>query len=106
MSVITFRVNDQEITAEQGQTVLSAAREAGIPIPTLCHLDGLSDVGACPMCLVEVTGTPKLLASCVTPVTEGMEVRTDTDKLQEYRRMIVELLLAERNHVCSVCVAN
>ena len=106
MSVMTFRVNDQEITAEQGQTVLSAAREAGIAIPTLCHFDGLSDIGACRMCLVEVANTPKLLASCVTQVTEGMHVLTDTPKLREYRRMIVELLLAERNHVCSVCVAN
>jgi bidirectional [NiFe] hydrogenase diaphorase subunit len=106
MAVITFRVNDQEITAEQGQTVLAAAREAGIAIPTLCHLDGLSDVGACRMCLVEVAGTPRLFAACVTQAAEGMQVHTDTDKLREYRRMIVELLLAERNHVCSVCVAN
>jgi bidirectional [NiFe] hydrogenase diaphorase subunit len=106
MSVITLRVNDQEITADQGQTVLAAAREAGIAIPTLCHLDGLSDVGACRLCLVEVYGTPKLLAACVTQVAEGMQVYTDTEKLRDYRRMIVELLLAERNHVCSVCVAN
>jgi bidirectional [NiFe] hydrogenase diaphorase subunit len=106
MAVLTFLVNDQEITAGPGQTVLAAAREAGIHIPTLCHLDGLSDVGACRLCLVEVVGSPKLLASCVTQATEGMHVLTDTDKLREYRRMIVELLLAERNHICSVCVAN
>jgi bidirectional [NiFe] hydrogenase diaphorase subunit len=106
MPVLTFRVNDQEITAQSGQTVLSAAREAGIPIPTLCHFEGLSSVGACRLCLVEVQGAPKLLASCVTQVAEGMQVQTDTEQLREYRRMIVELLLAERNHVCSVCVAN
>jgi bidirectional [NiFe] hydrogenase diaphorase subunit len=106
MSVLTLRVNDQEIAARAGQTVLSAAREAGIRIPTLCHFDGLSDVGACRLCLVEVVGTPKLLASCVTEVAEGMQVHTDTEKLREYRRMIVELFLAERNHVCAVCVAN
>src|SRR5262245_34904364 len=106
MSVLTLRVNDQQITAREGQTVLSAAREAGIPIPTLCQLDGLSAVGACRMCLVKVAGSPKLMASCVTAVTEGMDVQTDTEKLREYRQMIVELLLAERNHICSVCVAN
>jgi len=106
MSVLTFRVNDLDISAQAGQTILAAAREAGIRIPTLCHFDGLSDVGACRMCLVEVAGSPKLQASCVTPVTEGMQVHTDTDQLRDYRRMIVELLLAERNHVCSVCVAN
>jgi bidirectional [NiFe] hydrogenase diaphorase subunit len=106
MAVVTLRVNDQEISASPGQTVLTAAREAGIHIPTLCHFDGLSDVGACRLCLVEVAGSPRLVASCVTQAAEGLHVLTDTPKLHEYRRMIVELLLAERNHVCSVCVAN
>jgi bidirectional [NiFe] hydrogenase diaphorase subunit len=106
MSVLTLRINDREITARAGQTILSAAGEAGIHIPTMCHFDGLSEVGACRLCLVEVVGSPKLLASCVTEVSEGMQVHTDTEKLREYRRMIVELFLAERNHVCSVCVAN
>ncbi len=106
MPVLTLRVNDQEITAHAGQTVLSAARDAGIHIPTLCHFDGLSEMGACRLCLVEVAGSPKLLAACVTEAAEGMQVHTDTEKLREYRRMIVELFLAERNHVGSVCVAN
>jgi bidirectional [NiFe] hydrogenase diaphorase subunit len=106
MAVLTFKVNDEEITAEVGQSVLEAARDAGIAIPTLCHLDGVSEVGACRMCLVEVAGSPRLLASCVTRTVEGMQVYTNTEKLKEYRRMIVELLFAERNHVCSVCVAN
>jgi bidirectional [NiFe] hydrogenase diaphorase subunit len=106
MGVLTLRVNDQEITAQAGQTILSAAREAGIEIPTLCHMDGLSDMGACRLCLVEIGGSSKLQASCVTAVTEGIEVTTQSEKLREYRRIIVELLLAERNHICSVCVAN
>ena len=83
-----------------------AATDAGIDIPTLCHLDGLGDVGACRLCLVEVAGTNKLLPACVTKVAEGMEVKTDTERLRKYRLMILELLFAERNHVCSVCVAN
>ncbi len=106
MAVITLTINDRPVTAADGETILSAARAAGIAIPTLCHLDGLSDVGACRLCLVEIDGGPRLQASCVTHAAEGMSVRTDTPKLLEYRRMIVELLLAERNHVCSVCVAN
>ena len=106
MAVLTFYVNDQQLAAQEGQTLLSAVRDAAVPIPTLCHLDGVSDVGACRMCLVEVAGSPKLLAACVTQVTEGMKVFTNTEKLQEYRRMILELLMAERNHVCAVCVAN
>jgi len=106
MSVVTLSIDDKPVSAHEGQTVLEAARESGITIPTLCHLDGTSDVGACRMCLVEVAGTPRLLPACVTRVTEDMVVRTSTPRLCEYRKMILELLLAERNHICSVCVAN
>jgi len=106
MSVKTLKIDDTDVAIEEGATILQAAREAKIPIPTLCFLEGVSSVGACRMCLVEVKGVNKLLPACVTQVTEGMEVLTNTPKLQEYRRMNVELLFAEGNHVCSVCVAN
>jgi bidirectional [NiFe] hydrogenase diaphorase subunit len=106
MAAKTLIIDGQPIAADENATILEAAREAGIQIPTLCHLDGLQDVGACRLCLIEIAGTPKLLPACVTPVTEGMEVRTDSPRLQNYRRMIVELLFAERNHVCPVCVSN
>ncbi|BCX04118.1 MAG: hydrogenase HoxU [Candidatus Roseilinea sp.] len=102
----TLTINGQEISARSDQTILEAARDARIPIPVLCHLDGLTDVGACRMCLVEVAGSNKLLPACTTRVQEGMEVRTDTERLRAYRRQIIELLFAERNHVCAVCVAN
>ncbi|MCS7055408.1 MAG: bidirectional hydrogenase complex protein HoxU [Thermoflexales bacterium] len=102
----TLTINGQEISARSDQTILEAAREANIHIPTLCHLDGLTDVGACRMCLVEVSGSSKLLPACTTRVQEGMEVRTETERLRAYRRQIIELLFAERNHVCAVCVAN
>jgi bidirectional [NiFe] hydrogenase diaphorase subunit len=102
----TLTINDQEISAAAGQTRLEAARDAGIYIPTLCHLDGLTDVGACRLCLVEVVGSNKLMPACTTRVQEGMAVYTDTPRLRAYRRQIVELLFAERNHVCAVCVAN
>src|SRR4051794_38411854 len=106
MAVKTLTIDGKQISAREDQTLLDAAREAGIAIPTLCHLDGVSDVGACRLCLVEVRGTGRLLPACVTRVADDMDVRTDTERLREYRRMIVELLFAERNHVCSVCVAN
>lgn len=106
MSVVTLTIDDQPVSARAGETILAAAAEAGIAIPTLCYLDGLSAAGACRLCLVQIDGRPKLQAACVTNVSEGIAVRTNTDVLKDYRRMIVELLFAERNHVCSVCIAS
>jgi bidirectional [NiFe] hydrogenase diaphorase subunit len=106
MAVKTLTMDGKSVTAQEGATLLEVAREAKIPIPTLCHLEGIGDVGACRLCLVEVAGTNRLLPACITVVQEGMEVKTNTPKLQRYRKMTVELLFAERNHVCSVCVAN
>jgi bidirectional [NiFe] hydrogenase diaphorase subunit len=106
MAAKTLTINGKLVGAHENQTVLDAAREAGINIPTLCHLEGVTDVGACRLCLVEVVGSPRLQPACVLKVAEGMEVNTHSDRLQRYRRMILELLFAERNHVCSVCVSN
>ncbi|MEM8804843.1 MAG: bidirectional hydrogenase complex protein HoxU [Cyanobacteria bacterium P01_G01_bin.38] len=106
MAVKTLTIDNQLISARQGETLLDAAHDAGVSIPTLCYLDGISTVGACRLCLVEVEGRSKLFPACVTVVEEGMVVQTHTDRLDQYRRMIVELLLAEGNHVCSVCVSN
>lgn len=105
MTVKTLSINGRLVSARSGETLLATAHEAGIIIPTLCHLDGVADVGACRMCLVEVGGN-RLVPACTTEVAEGMTVETDTGRLREYRRMIVELLFAERNHICAVCVAN
>jgi bidirectional [NiFe] hydrogenase diaphorase subunit len=106
MAAKTLTIDGKQITTEHGATVLQAATEAGIKIPTLCHLSGVIDSGACRLCLVEVKGSRKLLSACTTKVSEGMEVSTDTEQLRKYRRMTIELLMAERNHVCAVCVAN
>jgi bidirectional [NiFe] hydrogenase diaphorase subunit len=106
MTVKTLTIDGKPISAREDETLLEAARGAGIAIPTLCHLDGLSEIGACRLCLVEIGGSHKLQPACVTRVAEGMQVTTDSERLREYRKMIVELLFAERNHVCSVCVAN
>src|ERR1700740_3238025 len=104
--VKTLIIDGQQVSARRGQTILDVAKENDIPIPTLCHLDGLSDVGACRLCLVEIKGSNKLLPACVTSIYEGMEVSTQTERLQKHRKTILELLFAERNHICSVCVAN
>jgi bidirectional [NiFe] hydrogenase diaphorase subunit len=104
--VKTLIIDGEEVSALRGQTILQVAQENGINIPTLCHLDGLGDVGACRMCLVEIKGSNKLLPACVATVFEGMEVTTNSEKLQKHRRMILEMLFAERNHICSVCVSN
>ena len=106
MAVKTLTIDGKQITAEEGATVLQAATEAGIKIPTLCHLEGVYDVGACRLCIVEITGTAKLLPACTTKVAEGMEIQTNSERLRKYRCMILELLFAERNHVCAVCVSN
>jgi bidirectional [NiFe] hydrogenase diaphorase subunit len=104
--VKTLVIDEQEVSARAGQTILEVARENDSNIPTLCHLEGLGDVGACRLCLVEIKGSNKLLPACVATVQEGMEVSTNTERLQKHRRTILELLFAERNHVCSVCVSN
>jgi bidirectional [NiFe] hydrogenase diaphorase subunit len=106
MSVITFTINDEQLSAREGETILEVAREHGITIPTLCHLEGLTDVGACRLCLVEVEGMSKLLPACTTRPHEGMVVRTDTERLKRNRRIIIELLASEGNHQCAVCVVN
>jgi len=106
MAAKTLNINGKQVSAEEGATILEAALDAGIKIPTLCHLEGVYDAGACRLCLVEVTGVNKLLSACTTKIAEGMEVHTDTELLRKYRRMTLELLFAERNHTCAACVSN
>lgn len=106
MAVTTLTIDGQLVSAADGETILQAARGAGMDIPTLCYVEGLSAHGGCRMCLVEIEGQGKLQPACTMKVVEGIVVRTATETLQEYRRLIVELLFAEGNHVCSVCVAN
>lgn len=104
--VRTLKIDDRDVSAREDQTLLEVAREQGIHIPTLCELNGLSEVGACRLCLVEVKGSSKLIPACVAQAQEGMEVYTNTERLQRHRHMILELLFSERNHICSVCVSN
>ena len=106
MAAKTLTIDGKQVSAEEGATILDVATDAGIKIPTLCHLEGVYDLGACRLCLVEVTGIAKLLPACTTKISEGMDVKTDSERLRKYRRMTLELLFAERNHTCAVCVAN
>jgi bidirectional [NiFe] hydrogenase diaphorase subunit len=103
---ISVRIDGQHCDAEEGQTIFDVADANGKFIPTLCYLRGLSSPGACRLCLVEVSGAGRLLPACTTPVRGGMAVTTNSDTLDHNRRMALELLFVERNHVCAVCVSN
>jgi bidirectional [NiFe] hydrogenase diaphorase subunit len=106
MAILTLTINGEQVSGNDDESLLEIARQHGIKIPTLCHLDGLTDVGACRLCLVEIEGSPRLFPACTTRPQEGMVVRTDTDRLKKHRRTIIELLASEGNHQCAVCVVN
>jgi len=105
-TVYTLKINGIDVAGTEGQSILAVARENGIEIPTMCHLDGLTAIGSCRMCIVAITGSNKLAPACTTRVSEGMDVTTDTDEIAEYRRTLVEMMFLERNHLCAICVAN
>lgn len=102
----TVHIDGKAYSAHEEQTILQVARENDIYIPTLCEKEGLSISGACRLCVVEIQGWRKLAASCSTHVDEGMVITTHSEKLDKYRRMIIELLFSEGSHVCAVCVSN
>lgn len=104
MGNVNLKINGLNVTAPAGSTILEAAQAAGIKIPTLCYLKEINEIGACRMCVVEVKGARNLVASCVHPVAEGMEVQTNTPKLLDSRRRTLELLLS--NHDKNVCLVS
>lgn len=103
---IELVIDGREVDAFEGETVLQAARRGNILIPALCYLEGLSEWGACRLCIVQVAEQPQLRPACVLPVEEDMEVTTNSARIKRHRRAILELLFAEGNHVCAVCVSN
>jgi len=103
---ISIKIDGEYIEAAAGQTILEAARTNKKYIPTLCYLEGLSAVGACRLCIVEVSGVGRLLPACTTPIQNGMSVNTNSEKLLRHRQTVLEFLLLERNHYCSICVCN
>ncbi|XOB61935.1 bidirectional hydrogenase complex protein HoxU [Campylobacterota bacterium DY0563] len=104
--VKTFKIDDIDVTGRSDATILEVANEHNIKIPTLCYLEGLSSVGSCRMCMVEVKGAKGLIPACTSKIKEGMEVTTNSEKLQSHRKMVLSMIFAERTHTCSVCVSN
>lgn len=104
MDMINVKINGVEYSVPAGSTVLEAARYAGIDIPTLCYLKDVNEIGACRLCLVEVTGARGMVAACVYPTNEGMEIFTNTDKVKAARKMNIELVLSAHNKKCLSCV--
>lgn len=103
MTMVNLTINGKQIQAAQGATILEAARAAGVYIPTLCYHPELRPEGACRLCMVEASGARTLVASCVYPVSEGMVVKTNTEKVREARKTVVELLLANHPKDCLCC---
>ena len=104
--MINLKINNIPVSVKEGTTILDAAKQAGIKIPTLCYLKGINEIGACRVCVVEVKGMRNLVASCVYPVNEGMEVFTNTPKVLKSRKTTVELLLSQHRQDCLSCVRN
>lgn len=96
-------INDQALMAQEGETILDVAKRNHIQIPTLCHLEGIHKIGACRICVVEVKGAKTLMASCVTPVTPGMVVRTHTPEVRKARKILYELMLSDHPSDCLHC---
>jgi [NiFe] hydrogenase diaphorase moiety small subunit len=98
---VTFTIDGVEVTAEPGQTILQAAALAGVYIPHLCAMKGISPHGSCRVCLVNVNGRPQ--AACIQPAVPGAVVENDTEQLQAIRKQLVEMLFVEGNHFCMFC---
>ena len=104
--MVNIKINNLPIQVEEGTTILDAAKKAGIKIPTLCYLRDINAIGACRVCVVEVKGARSLVASCVYPVFEGMEVFTNTQRVLESRKKTLELLLSDHKQNCLSCDRN
>ncbi len=102
----TLTINNIPVEVPEGTTILAASKQAGLHIPTLCFVEGLQAIGACRVCVVEVEGARNLVASCSMPVAQGMKVLTNSRRVREARRAVVELLLSEHNGECQTCDRN
>lgn len=104
MDMVNIKINGMAVSVPQGSTILEAARYAGIEIPTLCYLKKINAIGACRICVVEVKGARSLVAACVYPVNEGMEVFTNTPSVRKSRKTTLELILSNHDKKCLSCV--
>ena len=103
---MNLKVNNISVSVNEGITILEAAQRLNFNIPTLCYHSDLSIAGNCRVCVVEVKGAKQLVASCATPVAEGMEVFTNSEKVRTARKHVIELLLSEHNADCTRCFKN
>ncbi|MCD6359176.1 MAG: molybdopterin-dependent oxidoreductase [Dehalococcoidia bacterium] len=106
MKKISMTINGRQVEGREGDTVLEVCQSNGIDVPTLCHIKGLSNTGACRMCVVEIEGERNVTPSCTYPARDGLIIKTDTERVEKYRRMVLELLFTERNHFCMFCEAS
>jgi iron-only hydrogenase group A len=107
MSLVNVTIDNIDVSVEKGSTILSAAKKAGVQIPTLCAWQEIGHTpGACRVCVTEVVGTKNLVASCVYPVSEGMVINTNSERVRTARRLVVELLLSNHPAECNYCVRN
>ena len=104
--MVNLKINGISVSVPEGSTILQAANAANVEIPTLCYLKGVNCAGSCRMCVVEATGARGLVAACVYPVSEGMEVQTNTPKCRQSRKMTLELLLSSHKKKCLSCLRN
>lgn len=104
--MINLKINNVPVSVEPGTTILQAAKSIGIKIPTLCYLKDINEIGACRVCVVEVKGARNLVASCVYPVNEGMEVFTNSERVLKARKTTIELLLSNHRKECLSCERN
>ncbi len=106
MEMVNIKINNIPMSVPADYTILQAARDAGIEIPTLCYLKEINEIGACRICMVEVKGAKSLVTACVYPVNEGMEVFTNTPRIRKSRKTTLELILSTHNKKCLSCVRN
>ena len=104
--MVTVTINNKKVEVEEGSTILQAAKLAGIDIPTLCFLKDINEIGDCRMCVVEVEGQRGFATSCIQKVREGMVIKTNTPKLIEARRMVLDLILSNHDRECLTCTRN
>ena len=101
--LFNVEINNQEVSAKKGETILALLNRNGISVPTLCNLTGMTPTGSCRMCIVEVEGIQDLVPACSHPVEEWMRIKTHSPRVMKARRTIVELLLASHPDDCLYC---
>ena len=102
--MVNVRIDNYDLSVEEGTTIMEAAKKAGVFIPHLCFLKGINEISACKVCMVEIQGKSKLVTACSTPVAEGMVVFTNSPKARSVRKSNVELILSQHDCLCATCV--